>query len=45
MEVILGHLLKRAKDLYLAGKLPQDFAAELLRPFLKKFHTRKLLAP
>ena len=39
MEVILGHLLKRAKDLYLAGKLPQDFAAELLRPFFEKNFT------
>lgn len=39
MEVILGHLLKRAKDLYLAGKLPKDFAAELLRPFFEKDFT------
>lgn len=33
MEVILAHLLKRARDLYRAGRLEKGFARDYLKPF------------
>lgn len=35
MEVILGHLLKRAKDLFDEDKLSHDFTFDFLKPFFK----------
>lgn len=39
MEVLLSHLLKRAKDLYANDKLPADFATDYLRPFFEQDFT------
>lgn len=44
MEVILSHLLKRAKDLYLKNELEDGFAKNYLEPFLTKNLRLKIIS-